>query len=71
MPGYKKGQVVGTRRGKDGQPVMFTDESADGRTETWNLLQESIKAVLAPGAGSVAAHALPRAVLPVVLPQAV
>ncbi len=34
-------QVV--RRGKDGQPVMFTDEPLIDR-DTWDLLQEAIKA---------------------------
>ena len=24
MPGYKKGPVIATRRGKDGQPIKFT-----------------------------------------------
>ena len=43
MPGYKKGQVVATRRGKDGQPIMFTDEPLIDQ-ETWDELQEAIKA---------------------------
>jgi DNA invertase Pin-like site-specific DNA recombinase/transcriptional regulator with XRE-family HTH domain len=44
MPGYKKGQVVGTRRGKDGQPIMFTDEPLIDDPDTWDQLQEAIKA---------------------------
>jgi DNA invertase Pin-like site-specific DNA recombinase/transcriptional regulator with XRE-family HTH domain len=43
MPGYKKGQIVGTRRGKDGQPIMFTDDPLVDE-DTWNLVRESIKA---------------------------
>ena len=43
MPGYKKGQIVATRRGKDGQPIMFTDEPLIDQ-ETWDLLQDAIKA---------------------------
>jgi DNA invertase Pin-like site-specific DNA recombinase/transcriptional regulator with XRE-family HTH domain len=42
-PGYKKGQVVATRRGKDGQPVMSTNEPLIDQ-ETWDQLQEAIKA---------------------------
>jgi len=42
-PGYKKGQIVATRRGKDGQPIMFTDEPLIDQ-ETWDLLQDAIKA---------------------------
>jgi site-specific DNA recombinase len=42
-PGYRKGQVVATRRGKDGQPVTFTDEPLADDV-TWDLLQEAIKA---------------------------
>jgi DNA invertase Pin-like site-specific DNA recombinase/transcriptional regulator with XRE-family HTH domain len=40
--GYKKGRVVATRRGKDGQPVMFTDEPLIDQ-KTWDELQEAIK----------------------------
>ena len=43
MPGYKKGQIVTTRRGKDGQPITFTDEPLVDQ-DTWDLLQEAIKA---------------------------
>jgi site-specific DNA recombinase len=43
MPGYKKGQIVATRRGKDGQPIKFTDEPLIDQ-ETWDQLQEAIKA---------------------------
>ena len=43
MPGYKKGQIVATRRGKDGQPIMFTDEPLIDQA-TWDLLQDAIKA---------------------------
>jgi hypothetical protein len=42
-PGYKKGQVVATRRGKDGQPVRFTDEPLIDQ-DTWDQLQEAIRA---------------------------
>ena len=42
MPGYRKGQIVGTRRGKDGQPIMFTDDPLVDE-DTWDLLQEAIK----------------------------
>jgi transcriptional regulator with XRE-family HTH domain len=43
MPGYKKGQIVATRRGRDGQPIMFTDEPLTDQ-DTWDQLQEAIKA---------------------------
>ena len=43
MPGYKKGQIVATRRGKDGQPIMFTDEPLIDQ-DTWDLLQDANKA---------------------------
>jgi len=43
MPGYKKGQIVTTRRGRDGQPITFTDEPLVDQ-DTWYLLQEAIKA---------------------------
>lgn len=43
MPGYKKGQIVATRRGRDGQPVLFTDEPLTGQ-ETWDQLAEAIRA---------------------------
>jgi site-specific DNA recombinase len=43
MPGYKKGQIVATRRGRDGQPIMFTDEPLIDQ-ETWDQLQEAIRA---------------------------
>ena len=43
-PGHKKGQVVATRRGEDGQPVMFTDEPLIDDQKTWDELQEAIKA---------------------------
>jgi DNA invertase Pin-like site-specific DNA recombinase/transcriptional regulator with XRE-family HTH domain len=43
MPGYKKGQIVTTRRGKDGQPIKFTDEPLVDQ-DTWDLLQDAIKA---------------------------
>jgi hypothetical protein len=42
-PGYKKGQIVATRRGKDGQPIMFTDEPLIDQ-DTWDLLQDANKA---------------------------
>jgi transcriptional regulator with XRE-family HTH domain len=41
--GYEKGRVVATRRGKDGQPVMFTDEPLIDQ-KTWDDLQEANKA---------------------------
>jgi transcriptional regulator with XRE-family HTH domain len=44
MPGYKKGQVTATRRGKDGQPIMFTDEPLIDDPAVWDDLQEAIKA---------------------------
>jgi site-specific DNA recombinase len=43
MPGYKKGHIVATRRGKDGQPIRFTDEPLVDQ-ETWDQLQQSIAA---------------------------
>jgi site-specific DNA recombinase len=43
MPGYKKGQIVGTRRGRDGKPIKLTDEPLIDQ-ETWDQLQEAIKA---------------------------
>ena len=43
MPGYKKGQIVATRRGKDGQPIMFTDEPLIDQ-DTWDLLQDANRA---------------------------
>lgn len=43
-PAYKKGQIVATRRGEDGQPIMFTDEPLIDDLETWDLLQDAIKA---------------------------
>ena len=43
MPGYKKGNIVATRRGKDGQPIKFTDEPLIDQ-EKWDQLQEAIKA---------------------------
>jgi DNA invertase Pin-like site-specific DNA recombinase len=43
QPGYKKGQIVGTRRDKDGQPVKFTDEPLVDQ-DTWDDLQGAIKA---------------------------
>ena len=42
-PGYKKGQIVATRRGRDGQPIMFTDEPLIDQ-DTWDLLQDANKA---------------------------
>jgi hypothetical protein len=42
LPGYKKGNVVTTRRGKDGQPIKFTDEPLIN-PETWDQLQAAIK----------------------------
>jgi DNA invertase Pin-like site-specific DNA recombinase len=42
LPGYKKGNVVTTRRGKDGQPIKFTDEPLID-SETWDQLQAAIK----------------------------
>jgi hypothetical protein len=44
MPGYKKGQITGTRRGRDGQPVMFTGEPLIDDQDIWDQLQEAIKA---------------------------
>jgi DNA invertase Pin-like site-specific DNA recombinase/transcriptional regulator with XRE-family HTH domain len=44
MPFYKKGQITGTRRGKDGQPIMFTYEPLIDDQDTWDQLQEAIKA---------------------------
>jgi DNA invertase Pin-like site-specific DNA recombinase len=41
-PGYKKGNVVTTKRGKDGQPVKFTDEPLIDQA-TWDQLQEAIR----------------------------
>jgi DNA invertase Pin-like site-specific DNA recombinase len=43
-PSYKKGQVVGTRRGKDGQPVIFTDEPLIADEVVWDQLTEAIRA---------------------------
>ncbi|HXZ71371.1 MAG TPA: recombinase family protein [Streptosporangiaceae bacterium] len=43
MPGYKKGRIVGVRRGRDGQPVKFTDEPLIDQ-KTWDELQEAIRA---------------------------
>jgi site-specific DNA recombinase len=43
QPGYKKGHVVGTRRGRDGQPVRFTDEPLCDEV-TWDQLQEANRA---------------------------
>lgn len=42
-PGYRKGQVVATRRGRDGQPITFTDEPLCD-PGTWDELQDAIKA---------------------------
>ena len=42
-PGYKKASIVAVRRGKDGQPVTFTDQPLVGQ-ETWDELQAAIKA---------------------------
>ena len=38
-----KNSVPTVRRGKDGQPVTFTDEPIIDDRETWDLLQEAIK----------------------------
>jgi site-specific DNA recombinase len=43
QPGYRKGHVVGTRRGRDGQPVKFTDEPLIDDEVTWDQLQEAIR----------------------------
>jgi DNA invertase Pin-like site-specific DNA recombinase len=43
MSSYKKGHIVATRRGRDGQPVKFTDEPLIDQ-DTWDQLQEAIKA---------------------------
>ena len=70
-PGYKKGQVVATKRGKDGQPVMFTDEPLIDDRRSGTSCRKPSGLPPAPRECPVAAHALSRAVLPVVLPQAI
>ena len=71
MPGYKKGQVVGTRRGKDGQPIMFTDDPLVERRHLEPPPGIHQGGFPCPWAGTVPAHALPRLLLPVVFPEAV